>query len=180
MRAYKRWRPRTYRVPSVACRTNIRACVQPLRLVPYTVKFVPIKRRKVFLKAYDRSTYTSGTELSLCWSRAGCRMANPQVAASKEHALAITRDYISQPRLSKFCSRPRMSCSLLPLLTIMHTTYTHLTHSLQDSSWCEWSSCYSRSSEGECLTCCHATWTLCAYMSFYLCNFFFITCNSCS
>ncbi|CAI8025437.1 V-type proton ATPase subunit B [Geodia barretti] len=27
-------------------------------------------------------------------------MATPQVATSREHALAVTRDYISQPRLT--------------------------------------------------------------------------------
>ena len=34
-------------------------------------------------------------------------MANPQVAASREHALAVTRDYISQPHLSEWRARAR-------------------------------------------------------------------------
>ena len=33
---------------------------------------------------------------------AGATMATPEVITSREHALAVTRDYIKQPRLSKF------------------------------------------------------------------------------
>lgn len=40
--------------------------------------------------------------LSLRMIAAGATMATPEVIASREHALAVTRDYIKQPRLSKF------------------------------------------------------------------------------
>ena len=63
-----------------------------------------------------------------------------QRAAAKEHAMAVTRDYISQPRLSEFCKRG---------YGLMHLATCCL--SVQDCFGCEWSLGDLGPSEGVCL-----------------------------
>ena len=114
-------------------------------LVGYAVKNTacPYKTKENIL--HDPVTALTAWLQGSAWRK----MASPRVAASREHALAVTRDYISQPRLSEFRCDDRIYClSPPPLSPSLSLSHEH-TCSLQDGVRCERSSSYPGPSEGE-------------------------------